>query len=89
MVGIFGTVVYRKGTYGTFLIGQSAPYFDTPEPKSMQHTENWNSIQIRISLNARNKYMDAAAELGRNPLSKHQIQPEYGHEQADAGDGTA
>ena len=34
--------------------------------------------------------MDAAAELGRNPvLRKHQIQPEYGDEQADAGDGTA
>ena len=29
--------------------------------------------------------MDAAAELGRNPVSKHQIQPEYGGEQADAG----
>ena len=32
-----------------------------------------------------NKLMDAAAELGRNPVSKHQIQPEYGDEQADAG----
>ena len=32
-----------------------------------------------------NKYMDAAAELGRNPVSKHQIQPECGDEQADAG----
>ena len=32
--------------------------------------------------------MDAAAEIGRNPVSKHQIQPEYGDEQADA-DGTA
>ena len=31
------------------------------------------------------KDMDAAAELGRNPVSKHQIQPEYGDEQADAG----
>ena len=31
--------------------------------------------------------MDAAAELGGNPVSKHQIQPEYGDEQAD--DGTA
>ena len=31
--------------------------------------------------------MDAAAELGTNPVSKHQIQPEYGDEQAD--DGTA
>ena len=29
--------------------------------------------------------MDAAAELRRNPVSKHQIQPEYGDEQADAG----
>ena len=41
--------------------------------------------------------MDAAAELGRNSVvSKHQIRPEYGDEQADAGrncrtrqDGTA
>ena len=34
-----------------------------------------------------NKYMDAAAELGRNPvISKHQIQPEYGDETRD---GTA
>ena len=32
-----------------------------------------------------NKEMDAAAKLGRNPVSKHQIQPEYGDEQADAG----
>ena len=33
--------------------------------------------------------MDATAELGRNSVSKHQIQPEYGDEQADAGrDGT-
>ena len=29
--------------------------------------------------------MDAAAELGRNPVSKDQIQPEYGDEQDDAG----
>ena len=29
--------------------------------------------------------LDAAAELGRNHVSKHQIQPEYGDEQADAG----
>ena len=29
--------------------------------------------------------MDAAAEIGRNPVSEHQIQPEYGDEQADAG----
>ena len=29
--------------------------------------------------------MEAAAELGRDPVSKHQIQPEYGNEQVDAG----
>ena len=29
--------------------------------------------------------MDAAAELAGNPVSKHQTQPEYGDEQADAG----
>ena len=29
--------------------------------------------------------MDAASELGRNPVSKHHIQPEYRDEQADAG----
>ena len=28
--------------------------------------------------------MDAAAELERNAVSKHHIQPEYGDEQADA-----
>ena len=29
--------------------------------------------------------MDAFAELERNTVSKHQIQPGYGDEQADAG----
>ena len=29
--------------------------------------------------------MDASAELGSNPVSKHHIQPEYGNGQADAG----
>ena len=28
--------------------------------------------------------MDAVAGIGRNPVSKHQIQPEYKDEQADA-----
>ena len=32
-----------------------------------------------------NNEMDAAAEIGRNPGIKHQIQPEYGDAQADAG----
>ena len=31
--------------------------------------------------------MDTAAELGRNPVRKHQIQPECGDEQADVGTG--
>ena len=29
--------------------------------------------------------MDAAADLGKNPVSKHQIQPEYEDEQANTG----
>ena len=29
--------------------------------------------------------MDATAEIGRNPASKHQIQPDYGDEENDAG----
>ena len=33
--------------------------------------------------------MDAAAGLGRNPVSKHQVQPEYGNEQAVTRDGIA
>ena len=32
-----------------------------------------------------NEQMNAAAEIGRNPVSKHQIHPEYGDEQAYAG----
>ena len=32
-----------------------------------------------------NKKMDVAVEIVRNPVSKHQIQPEYGDGQADAG----
>ena len=32
-----------------------------------------------------NIIMDAAAEIGRNPVCRHEIQPEYGDEQADAG----
>ena len=31
------------------------------------------------------KKMEATAEIGKNPVSKHQIQPEYGDEQAGAG----
>ena len=31
--------------------------------------------------------MDAAAEIGRNPVSKHQIQPEYGERAGRRGTG--
>ena len=34
----------------------------------------WRSMAVL------NKYMDAAAELGRNLVSTHQVQPEYGDE---------
>ena len=44
-----------------------------------------NSGVIRWRMAVVNEDMDAAAELGRNPVSKHQGQPEYGDEQADAG----
>ena len=45
-----------------------------------------NSGLARWRMAVLNIIMDAAAELGRNPVvSKHQIQPEYGDEQADAG----
>ena len=44
-----------------------------------------NSGLTRWRMAVLNKQMDAAAELGRNLVSKHQIQPEYEDEQADAG----
>ena len=34
-----------------------------------------------------NKQMDAAAEIGRNTVSKHHVQPEYGHEAGWRGTG--
>ena len=35
-------------------------------------------------INRTTTILDAAAEIGRNPASKHQSKPEYGVEQADA-----
>ena len=43
-----------------------------------------NSGQIRWRMAVLNLYMNAAAELGRNPVSKHQVQIEYGDKQAYA-----
>ena len=44
-----------------------------------------NSGLTQWRLAVLNIIMDAAAEIGRNPVCKHQIQPGYGDEQADAG----
>ena len=44
-----------------------------------------NSGLTQRRLAVLNTMMDAAAEIGRNPVCKRQIQPEYGDEQADAG----
>ena len=44
-----------------------------------------NSRLTRWCLAVLNIIMDAAAEIGRNPVCKHQIQSEYGDEQSDAG----
>ena len=35
-------------------------------------------------INRTSTILDAAVEIGRNPASKHQSEPEYGDEQADA-----
>ena len=51
----------------------------------MQLRDPINTGLTRWRMAVLNKKMDAVAELGRNPASKHQIQPEYGDEQAGAG----
>ena len=43
-----------------------------------------NSGLTRWRIAVLTKEVDAAAELGRNSVSKHQIQSEHGDEQADA-----
>ena len=50
-----------------------------------QLCDSINSGLTRCRMAVLKKKMDAAAELGRNLVSKHHIQPEYGDEQADAG----
>ena len=47
-----------------------------------------NSGLTQLRLAVLNIIMDAAAEIGRNPVCKHQIQPEYGDERLTR-DGTA
>ena len=48
-----------------------------------------NSGLTRWRMAVINEYMDAAAELGRNSVSKHQIQPEYMEMSRLTRDGTA
>ena len=50
-----------------------------------QSRDPMNSGLTRWRMAIKKKKMDAAAELGRNLVSKHQMQPGYGDEQADAG----
>ena len=38
-----------------------------------------------MSYGGLNTKLDATPELGRNPVNKHQIQPDYGDEPADLG----
>ena len=44
-----------------------------------------NSGLTRWSMAVLSKTMDAAAELGRDPVSRHHIQSDFGHGQDDAG----
>ena len=50
----------------------------------LRNPMNSGLTQCRMAVT---KCMGAAAELGMNPVSKHQIQSEYRDEQADAGRG--
>ena len=50
-----------------------------------QLRDSINSGLAQSRMAVQNITMDAAPEIGRNPVCKHQIQPEYGDEQADAG----
>ena len=54
-------------------------------PIGMQLRDPINLGLTRWRMAVLHKSMGAAAEIGGNPVSKHQIQPEYGDEQADAG----
>ena len=53
--------------------------------KGAQNCDPINSGLTQWRLAVLNIIMDAAAEIGRNRVCKHQIQPKYEDEQADAG----
>ena len=53
------------------------------DPCPAEHADRTNLS--RSSRPRDRRFHDAVAEIGRNPVNKHEIQPEYGDEQADAG----
>ena len=61
--------------------------FGSPVPERHRYAIAWPDKlgTDPMAYDGIDKQMDAAAELGRKPVSKHQIQPEYGDEQADSG----
>ena len=78
--------------YRNLKTGPNRPRFRTleydriPAPDSIYYSELHRYVVLYgIKLYLCLLQMDAAAELGRNPVSMHHIQPEYGDEQADAG----
>ena len=75
----------RQHSFGTTLRDSGSVPADSVNVIGTQLREPINSGLTRWRMAVRNKLMDAAAELGMNTASKHQIQPEDGDEQADAG----
>ena len=67
------------------LCTQSVHSFSFLNAIGTQLRDSINSGLTRWRMAIINEQMDATAELGRNPVGKHQIQPEYGNEQAYAG----
>ena len=76
----------RQHSLGTTLMFTGpAPADSRQNARGTQLRDPINSGLTRWRMVILNKEKDATTELGRNPVSKHQIQPEYGDEQADAG----
>ena len=69
----------RQHSFGTTLRFTSLVPADSRQrtPSVTQMRDPINSGLNRWRMPVLNKYMDTAAELGRNPVSEHQIQPEY------------
>ena len=86
LIGPMGDLL-RQRSFGTYLevYWPCAGELSAVNAIGTQLRDTINLGLTRWRMAVQNKYMDAAAELGRNSISKHQIQPEYGDEQADAG----